>query len=272
MVEQDRSERSSFQRATELERIEELRFRATVPDGWQQGRGAFGGLVLALCARAMELSEPEVTRRLRTLSGDLCGPVLPGETELRVRVLRRGVNQSNLSVELLQAGETLATATGVFSSSRSAQAARVQPSPPSSQPWQELPVLPVRPPMGPAFANHYEYRSDGPAPFSGGSEPITAGYIREREQPTRLDAPALIACLDAWWPTLFSVETTPRLAATISFVAELLADPHALDPSQPLEHRARMVALSDGFFVEFRELWSGGALVAMNQQTFALIR
>jgi hypothetical protein len=33
-----------------------------------------------------------------------------------------------------------------------------------------------------------------------------------------------------------------------------------------------MIAQADGFFVEFRELWSGGTLVALNQQTFALIR
>ena len=34
----------------------------------------------------------------------------------------------------------------------------------------------------------------------------------------------------------------------------------------------RWPALGEGFFVEFRELWSDGELVALNQQTFAMIR
>ena len=33
-----------------------------------------------------------------------------------------------------------------------------------------------------------------------------------------------------------------------------------------------MASLADGFFVELRELWRGDALVAMNQQTFAVLK
>jgi hypothetical protein len=60
--------------------------------------------------------------------------------------------------------------------------------------------------------------------------------------------------------------------ATISFMAELLGEPTDLDASERLFHRGRMVSLTDGFFVEFRELWSGDVCVAMNQQTFAVLR
>jgi hypothetical protein len=33
-----------------------------------------------------------------------------------------------------------------------------------------------------------------------------------------------------------------------------------------------MAALHDGFFVELRELWQGERVVALNQQTFAILR
>ena len=33
-----------------------------------------------------------------------------------------------------------------------------------------------------------------------------------------------------------------------------------------------MEALHDGFFVELRELWHGDHVVALNQQTFAILR
>lgn len=263
---------SDFQIASKVEETSPSEFAALIPDHWQQGRGAFGGLVLGTLLRAIERCEPDASRTTRTLSGDLCGPVLSGPAELRVRTLRRGNNQSNLAAELAQDGAVLATASAVLSPPRAADGApRFVPAPPpSSPPWRELPALAVAPPVGPAFAQHYEYRAAG-APFSRGDEPVIDGFIRERVPLARLDAPALVGRLDAWWPTLFAVGA-PRPVATISFVAEILVDPATLPPEEPLRYRARMAALHDGFFVELRELWSGERVVALNQQTFAILR
>ncbi len=61
---------------------------------------------------------------------------------------------------------------------------------------------------------------------------------------------------------------SPRYLTT----AELLADPATLPPAEPLRYRARMAALNDGFFVEMRELWLGARPVALNQQTFVIIK
>jgi hypothetical protein len=264
-----------FASATRIERLGPGRFQARIADGWQQGRGAFGGLVLGTLARAMLADEPQSDRALRTLAGDLCGPVLPGEAEIVTRVLRRGSNQTNVSAELRQGGEVLALASAVLS------APRLQPSLPRSLPlgaappsdWRALPVVEVAPPLFPAFAQHYEYRSLGP-PFGPTAEAHAAGFVREREPvgPRRLDAPALIARLDAWWPTLFLVEGRPRPMATVSFLAEILADTASLPSTEPLHYRARLAGHYEGFCVELRELWHGEQLVALNQQTFAVIK
>ncbi|HEU4408007.1 MAG TPA: acyl-CoA thioesterase domain-containing protein [Polyangiaceae bacterium] len=61
-----------------------------MPEGWQQGRGAFGGLVPGALTRAMAASEPEPARALRSLSAELLGPVPPGPADVGVEVLRRG--------------------------------------------------------------------------------------------------------------------------------------------------------------------------------------
>jgi hypothetical protein len=82
----------------------------------------------------------------------------------------------------------------------------------------------------------------------------------------------MIALLDAWWPTLWSIDRVYRPMATISFVGQLLVDPARIDASQRLFHRARMGALVDGFFVELRELWSDDVCVATNQQTYVIVR
>jgi acyl-CoA thioesterase superfamily protein len=261
-----------FASASRVELVGGGRFRTVVPDGWQQGQGAFGGLVLATLLRAMQAAEQDSTRLARTLAGDLCGPVQPGEAEIQVRVLRRGKHQTNLAAELLQGGQVQALATTVLSSPRPVEASRVQPPAPALGPWTEIAPVPLGHGVGPVFAAHYEYRSGGPPLFGGGGEGATAGYIRESRPLARLDAPAVIGRLDAWWPTLSSIEAAPRAVVTISFVAELLRDVRAWDTAEPFQLRGRLLALEDGHFVELRELWSPEGLVAANQQTFAILR
>jgi hypothetical protein len=121
------------------------------------------------------------------------------------------------------------------------------------------------------FAQHYEYRATGPLPLSGASEAIAEGYIREKNPPAHLDAPALVGRADAWWPALYAVEDTLRPIATVSFTLEVLADLTGVSGVEPLFHRARIVSNREGFFVEFRELWRGNTRLALNQQTFAIL-
>jgi hypothetical protein len=183
-----------------------------------------------------------------------------------VRALRRGHNQSNLAAELSLPGspEVLATATAVFSPPRTAHqhAGFLAPPPPSD--GRPLAVLPIRAPKAPVFAQHYVYRD------AGSDASVVQGWIEEASPPERRDAASLIGLLDAWYPTLFHLETIPRPCATISFTAELLT--HALAADQPLRYRAQMAGMSDGFFVELRELWQGERPVAFNQQTFAILK
>ena len=242
-----------------------------VPDLWQQGRGAFGGIAIAALARVLQRSEAHSGRTLRTFTADLCGPVMPGEAELRVEVLRRGKNLSNVEARLLQSGEVVARASGSLSTARAVDVPRRQPPAPELPDWRSVPVVPVGPPFAPVFAQHFEYRLTGPMPFSGGKDAIAEGWIRERVPPSRYDVPLLIGMLDAWWPSLFSVLSRPIRVATTTFTAEVLCDPSTLPGEEPLLYRAHVPAVHDGFMLEFRELWSGGTLLAANQQTMVLI-
>jgi Thioesterase-like superfamily len=261
----------SFEEASVVRRTGPGSFEANVPDGWQQGRGAFGGLVYGMLTRAMEQVVDEPARRLRTLTGDIAGPVMPGAAKLLVTVLRRGGKQSNLQATLLQKDEALAVAIGVFSASRDVHPPEFRREPPERADWDQIPPHPLEPPSGPPFGRAYEYRSTGPMPFTAGRAPETAGFLREKDVPSRRDAPSVVALLDAWWPTLWSIDRVYRPMATVSFAGQLLVDPSRLDPAERFFHTARMGALSDGFFVELRELWSGDVCVGMNQQTYVIL-
>ena len=262
-----------FEQASAIRRAGPGSFEATVPDGWQQGRGAFGGLVYGILARAMKAEIADPARRLQTLSGDIAASVLPGAATIQVEVLRRGAKQSNAQARLAQGSNVLAVARDVFCAPRPIQMPGLRGvESPDRADWDQLRVVPVEPPLGPDFGRAYEFRLAGPAALSGSRDAETAGYIRERTIPSRRDAPSVIALLHAWGPTLWSIVTEPRPVATTSFLAEILVDPARLDPAERLFHDARMAGQGDGFFVEMRALWSGDTCVAMNQQTFSVLR
>lgn len=259
-----------FAEASALAPLSEGRFAWQVPDGWQQGKGAFGGLVLGTLARAAELCQPERARRLRVLTGELCAPMLPGAAELTARVVRRGGNATFVEVRAEQGGEPIARATALFGAARPPSALRLRQAAPSPPPVEALALLPMGQPPTPRFASHFEMRTPGPLPFCGGTEPVARGYVQHRGV-EQLDAAAVIALVDAWWPCALAVEPGPRAMATVTFTVELLVDPGELSAATPLWHQAEVAGESDGYSVELRQLWQDGRLVALNQQVFVAL-
>jgi hypothetical protein len=208
---------------------------------------------------------------VRAFSGDLCGPALPMESRIVSRVLRRGSNQTNVTA-LLEQAAVVAIATCVLAAPRKiATPPRLTLDPPRPVPYARAAALAEAPMDAARFAQHYEFRPTSGAPSHPGSEAVVHGWVKERVALTRMTAAALLGRLDAYWPAIFSLESAPRPAATVSFLAELLCDPTTLDPSEPLFYRARAVAEDGGYFIEMRELWNGDQPVAYNQQSFAML-
>lgn len=247
-------------------------FALDVPAGWGQARGTFGGLVLGALLRAIERSEPESDRLLRSISGEIAGPVVAGPARLVVEAVRRGNGVSTWAARLEQGEGTLATANVVLGRNRDIDRTW-SPTPEPASPWRECPALPAALPFVPEFSQHLEYRPFGPLPFTGAAEPVSAGWIRPRAASRGIGAAELVALCDAWWPAAFSIERGPRPIATVAYTMQCLLGGRVLPADAPLLHRARVIASAQGFFVELRELWTeAGELVALNQQTFVWIR
>jgi acyl-CoA thioesterase len=248
------------------------RFAIDVPDGWQQGRGAFGGLVLAFLVRAGEAVIAEPTRVVRSLTAEIVGPVLPGAAELRVEILRAGSGVTTAAVRLLQGGEVQAHAVLACGAPRGTYDQSPVLAPPPMPPWRELPVIPLGPPA-PTFIQHVELRLQGPTPFSGSSEVEARGWVRLREPGADRGTPYLVALADTFWPSILVAVRTPRPMATLGFTFQRIDGNDGLDPDAPLFYRGRVLAARDGFAMEQRELWGeDGRLVALNQQTLVVIK
>lgn len=258
---------------TTPDRITNDHFRWGVPEGWQQGRGAFGGLVIAALVRTVEIAADTPERPVRSVAAHLLGPVLAGPAEIAVERLRIGSGLSSLSATLRQGSEVLAHAVLVLGKERSTDFDRQDVIPPELPDWREVPPLPIRPPLGPEFAAHFEFRSLGTLPFSGAEEATSSGWVRPLTPGRARDAAYVAAQADAWWPAVLARLSMPRPTATVSYKLQIATDCAELDPTLPLFHRARALAGLGGYIAEHRELWSpDGRLVALNQQTFAVIR
>lgn len=242
----------------------------TVPEGWRQGRGAFGGLTLATLARAASEHADAGGRALRAITAEIPAAVGPGPARIRVTTLRAGTGLSTLAAELEQNGEVVAHAVLSFGKARVADLDRAATAPPTPPPAAAVGVVPVGE-MGPEFAKHLEYRLIHGLPFVGESEPRTEGWIRFLEPGDVPHPIALIGLADAWFPSVLPIVSAPRPLATISFAAHVFEREWSL--AEPLYHRSRLVGSQQGYFVEVRELFTPrGELCVMNQQTMAVIR
>ena len=263
---------SPLEAAIAVARGEPHRFSGVVPDGWQQGRGAFGGLVIGMMTRAVSALDVAAGRELRSLNVERVGPVRPGAVAITVEPLRTGSGVSSVAARVLQHDQVQAHAVAVFGKRRVEDGDWVDLEPAVLAPWTDTAVLAIGPPFGPAFASHFELRPTGLMPFSEAA-PRASGWVRPRVPPARYDDALLAALADAWWPATFGRLSAPRPAATLTYSLQILADAASLAPDVPLHHAGHAAAARDGYTVELRELRTPeGRLVALNQQTIALIR
>lgn len=262
----------TFAEATRVERVDEHTFAANVPEGWQQGRGAYGGLVVGLMIRALEALEDDATRPLRALSAEIPSPVMSGPTTLRLTTFRRGSGVSSHEAHLVQDGEVRARASGLFGKARPVELAW-QPEPPTITPFDSAPVVPELP-SSPPFTRHFEYRLTGPFPFAGASrEPVVEGWVRPRAPLARLGVAEVAALVDCYWPSFFTPAAAPRPSSTIGYALHTTPAAEHLAADAPFYYRARTLQVAAGFLYEQRELWTAeGELVALNPQTFCVIQ
>lgn len=263
-----------------------LRFTLDVPDGLQQGRGAWGGVVTGAMVSAAQQVDPRPEMAVRTLSAQLVAPVLVGRLILHVEELRRGSATTTLAVRGIdEDGSLLAHGVVVLGAPRRGDAMPDGPGWLSVVPPSELapgpdavPEAPVGPPLAPDFTVHLEMRPISGLPYQGADTDETMGWVRPRGPLERVDASVVTALADAWWVSVMARLDRPRPAATVGFTLDYTLDPTSLPRDgegriEPLLHRGRSVAAREGFTVETRELWTRtGELVTWNTQTVAVIK
>jgi acyl-CoA thioesterase len=215
-----------------IERAGEGSLRVSVPPDWLQGRTVFGGMQMALAARAMRLAMPDEVRALPLRSAQITfvGPVAGGEAvELRAEVLRRGRSTVHARCELIQGGAVGASAVAIFGVARPSQFVHELPAPDPGRPPEGVSLPTMDPRRAPAFIQHFETRwAYGDVPFSGFPEPRSMIYARLRDRECGPED-AVLALADVIPTPVLSMLTQPAPASSLSWMIEVLRDPAQLD-------------------------------------------
>ena len=261
------------------------RFTLDVPDGLQQGKGAWGGIPTGALVSAVQQVDPRPEFAVRTISAQLMAPLLTGTADITVEILRRGTGTTTAAARLTDpGGGIVAHAVVVLGTPRAGEDTPDGPEWLSEEPPAALaagpdavPILPLGPPLAPHFLTQLELRPIVGLPFEGATEQEAIGWVRPARA-SQCNAPVMMALVDAWWVAVVTKLDRPRPVGTLGFTADLLVDPADLPLDndgrmQPLLHRGRTVAAREGYTVECRELWTvDGRLASWNTQTVTVIK
>lgn len=272
----------NFDTGSDVRQVADGTFEWNVPDGWLQGRGAWGGLVVAAQVKAAEAAQSVIdpTRRIRNTTAHLFGALPAGTARLNVECLRAGSAMTTWQVRLTGSDGVLASQAVVIAGIRrpvdddARWGNAIRPELPD---WETLGDIPVRPPFGPEFGAHFSYRAGSGIPGSSG-EPTAAGWIAPApgEGWPHWSAATLLGIVDAWWPATYvsaSSFTDVRPMATVSFSAHLLVDPLSVPGDEPLGFESWVSDAEDGFTSETRRLWTrDGRLAVENHQAIVVVK
>jgi hypothetical protein len=241
---------------------------ATHP-AWANMVGPFGGvtaatLLNAVCRHPQRLGEP------LSLTVNFAGPIAEGPFRIAATPVRTNRSTQHWSIMLQQGDEVATTATAVFALRRDAWSSSERGAP-QAPPADRVAVQ--APPAFVTWPGRYEMRFVAGAwpDFDKGTpqdDSCTAMWVRD-EPPRPLDALALTAICDVFYPRVFRRIARFAPAGTVSITTFFHADAIALaaQGARPVLAQARAQRFVSGFHDQIADVWGDdGSLLASSHQ------
>jgi acyl-CoA thioesterase len=252
-----------FERDTAVEARGEGSFGCEIRPDWWVVDGPNGGYLGAIIVRALSAAPELGSRPLRSITLHYLGRPSDGPAEVRVVADRHGRSVSFMRARLVQDGRLMTTAAAVLADDRDGIDLD-QLEPPAVSSPDETAELPDAP-GGTPFSHRFDYRpAIGTLPLGGGAEALSGGWLRLRDE-RPLDAAALVAFTDSWFPAVFATRTEPLAVPTLELTVHLRGRlPRECDWTLG-RYRTRLAR--HGFMEEEAEIFSrDGELLAHGRQ------
>lgn len=262
-----------FDRDTAVSALGDGRHSCEISDRWLVGRGPNGGYIGAILMRAIQAEVPDRPPRSLTIQYPARPDVGPSVVEVTIE--RSGRTATFVAARLIQDGTARALAVAVLADQRAgSQDGYVALEMPEVKPVADVHEVPHDTPGLPDIFRNYRFAPAlGEPVFSEGEVPRSGGWIRTFE-PRSLDAPLVVALMDAWFPVPFVLRKEPFPAPTLDLTVHFRAP---LPPAGAAANDWYLCDFSsalarDGFFEEDGNLWSAsGHLLAQSRQLALLI-
>jgi acyl-CoA thioesterase len=230
--------------------------------------GPFGGVTAAQALNAV-LIHPELLGEPVSLTVNFAAAVANGPFTLQARAARTNRSTQHWIIEMIQAGQTVLTATAVTATRRDTWSLDEESMPACPLPDQ-VPLPKVAAPM--EWVKRYEVR-----PIVGGLPEVwdasghsSLSQLWVRDNPPRaLDFASLASIADIFFPRVFIRRSTHVPVGTVSMTVYFHASSQQLAENGEgyLLGQARAQAFRNGFFDQTSQLWSeAGALLVTTHQ------
>lgn len=242
-----------------------------VPEGWGQGRAAYGGLAGAYLIRAAEMFiGPE--RPVRSFNLVFVGPLKTGPAVVRVEVLRSGGSLTHLEVRLFNNGELATAAYVACAAGRESDASAMQMRAPVMAPVETAMEMPYVPGMMPEFMRFMEMRwTVTSLPFSGAERGHVQGWVRPRGG-AEAGLPLLVGLMDAWPPPVWSLMDGLSRGSSVNWHANFAPAAYTAGQGSDAWYfwDSHLTFAQDGYSDMECSFWSAqGELLAVSRQLFA---
>ncbi len=243
--------------------------RADVAEYWSQGRSVYGGVAAALAATAMRKQVP-AERSLRSLMVSFVGPLRPGGSEVRARVLREGGNVTQASAEIVQRGQVRLQALAAYGKPRQGLAAAVDHGFAAERPAPDSPPREQRPRHAPGFLRFFDaVWVDGGMPMSGDAQDRIRIWAAHRGDMKEFPDEAIVVVADFPPPVLLNrlTDNTRAPSSSLSWSLEFVTPPEQID-SRWFLLRFDLEWAADGYTQQSGKIFSeDGRLAALSRQT-----
>ena len=247
----------------------EGRFLGRTHPDWGNMVGPFGGITAAQLLQAACI-DPRALGEPLALTVNFAAGVADGPFEIEAQPARTNRSTQHWVITQRQGGQVCTTATAVFAVRRPTwQAGEL--AMPTVPPADQVPVDTRSPPI--AWPQRYELRFvDGGWPDYRQPRDVADSrtLVWMRDNPPRpLDAPALAALADVFYPRVFKRRQRFTPAGTVSITTYFHADRAALaaQGDRAVLGVAQGRRFVNGFFDQTAEVWGdGGQLLASSHQ------
>lgn len=230
--------------------------------------GPFGGITAAQAINTV-LQHPQRLGEPVAFTVNFAAPLADGGFTARARPARTNRSTQHWMIELLQGGETVATATALTAARRETWSGHEAVMPPVPRP-QDVPRTTRR---GIEWLKRYEFRvleGDIPRQWNGQGDADSLTRLWVRDDPARpLDFASLTALCDIFFPRIWLRRATQTPLGTVTMTIYFHADSAQLAATGAgwLLAQARGQGFRNGYFDHSGHLWNeAGDLLATTHQ------